>query len=51
MSDSSWRAVIAAFMLNGLLFGAWAALVPTFKDHFDLAPGTLWLGGASGEIT
>lgn len=40
-SDSSWRAVIAAFMLNGLLFGAWAARVPTFKDHFDLAPGTL----------
>ncbi|MEP2640716.1 MFS transporter [Roseobacter sp.] len=42
-ADSEWRAVVAAFALNGLLFGAWAARVPAFKDRFDLAPGPLGL--------
>lgn len=40
-TDAGWKAVVAAFMLNGLLFGAWAARVPIFKDAFDLQPGTL----------
>lgn len=39
--DTGWRAVAAAFLLNGLLFGAWAARVPAFKNEFDLQPGTL----------
>lgn len=43
MSDVGWRGVVAAFALNGLLFGAWAARVPAFKDGFDLDPGTLGL--------
>ncbi len=34
---------MAAFTLNGLLFGVWAARVPTFKEEFALAPGTLGL--------
>lgn len=42
-SDTAWRGVVAAFALNGLLFGAWAARVPAFKDKFDLDPGTLGL--------
>ncbi|WP_458792961.1 MFS transporter [Yoonia sp. MH D7] len=42
-ADAKWRAVVAAFTLNGLLFGAWAARVPAFKDRFDLDPGTLGL--------
>lgn len=42
-SDSGWRGVVAAFALNGLLFGAWAARVPAFKDAFNLDPGTLGL--------
>jgi MFS family permease len=41
--NPEWRAVMAAFALNGLLFGAWAARVPAFKDRFDLEPGTLGL--------
>lgn len=41
--NAGWRAVVAAFALNGLLFGAWAARVPAFKDQFDLSPGTLGL--------
>ena len=40
-ADAGWKAIIAAFALNGLLFGAWAARVPAFKDGFDLQPGTL----------
>jgi len=43
LSDASWRAVVAAFALNGLLFGAWASRVPAFKDGFELEPGTLGL--------
>ncbi|MEX0366954.1 MAG: MFS transporter [Ruegeria sp.] len=42
-ADAEWRAVVAAFALNGFLFGAWAARVPAFKDGFDLDPGTLGL--------
>ncbi|MFV0292317.1 MAG: MFS transporter [Paracoccus sp. (in: a-proteobacteria)] len=41
--DAGWRAVVAAFMLNGLLFGVWASRVPAFKDHFALEAGTLGL--------
>ena len=36
-----WRAVVAAFAFNGLLFGAWAARVPTFRDRFDLSEAEL----------
>lgn len=39
--DSAWRAVAAAFGVNGLLFGVWASRIPAFKEGFDLAPGTL----------
>ena len=42
-SDAGWRAVVAAFALNGLLFGAWASRVPAFKEGFGLTPGTLGL--------
>ncbi|WP_422374079.1 MFS transporter [Roseibium sp.] len=42
-ADAEWRAVVAAFAFNGLLFGAWAARVPTFKAHFELSAGTLGL--------
>ncbi|AXI47965.1 MFS transporter [Sulfitobacter sp. SK012] len=42
-ADAEWRAVVAAFALNGMLFGAWAARVPAFKERFDLEPGTLGL--------
>lgn len=53
-SDVGWRGVVAAFAFNGLLFGAWAARVPAFKDGFDLDPGTLGLlllALAGGAIT
>ena len=53
-ADSEWRAVVSAFTLNGLLFGAWAARVPAFKDRFDLEPsmlGLLLLALAGGAIT
>jgi len=43
VSDLAWRGVVAAFALNGLLFGAWASRVPAFKDAFDLEPGILGL--------
>ena len=52
-TDAGWKAVVAAFALNGLLFGAWAARVPAFKDGFDLQAGTLGillLALASGAI-
>lgn len=39
--DAGWKAVVAAFALNGLLLGAWASRVPAFKDAFDLQPATL----------
>ena len=41
--DSGWRAVAAAFIVNGFLLGAWASRVPAFKDQFDMQPGTLGL--------
>ncbi|WP_375230473.1 MFS transporter [Roseobacter sp. S98] len=41
--DGMWRAVVAAFTFNGLLFGVWASRVPAFKEGFDLEPGTLGL--------
>lgn len=40
---AGWRAIVAAFALNGLLFGAWASRVPAFKEGFNLDPGTLGL--------
>lgn len=49
----NWRAVVAAFVLNGLLFGAWASRVPAFKDGFQLEPsvlGALLLALAGGAI-
>jgi predicted MFS family arabinose efflux permease len=39
--NAAWKAVIAAFTLNGLLLGTWASRVPAFKDGFDLQPATL----------
>lgn len=39
--NAAWRAVVAAFALNGLLFGAWASRVPAFKEGFELNTGTL----------
>lgn len=51
---SGWRAVVAAFMVNGLLFGVWASRVPAFKDRFELEPGMLGLlllALAAGAIT
>lgn len=41
--DQSWRAIVAAFAFNGLLFGVWASRVPAFKERFDLEPGLLGL--------
>jgi len=41
--DRLWYAVVAAFALNGLLFGVWASRVPAFKQRFDLDPGALGL--------
>ena len=41
--DVGWRAVAAAFVFNGFLFGLWASRVPAFKARFDLEPGTLGL--------
>lgn len=40
-SYRDWRAVLAAFILCGLLFGVWASRIPAFKDRFDLDAGTL----------
>ncbi|WP_147126875.1 MFS transporter [Shimia ponticola] len=51
--DPRWRAVVAAFVLNGLLFGAWASRVPAFKEGFGLEPsvlGALLLALAGGAI-
>lgn len=36
-----WRAVAAAFALNGLLFGTWAARVPAVKEMLGLDDGQL----------
>lgn len=51
--DTGWWAVTAAFALNGMLFGAWAARVPDFKQGFSLEPaalGLLLLALAGGAI-
>lgn len=51
--DPDWRAIVAAFVFCGLLFGVWASRVPAFKDRFDLEPsvlGTLLLAMAGGAI-
>lgn len=51
--DQEWRAVVAAFVLNGLLFGVWASRVPVFKESFALEPsvlGALLLALAGGAI-
>lgn len=51
--DKKWRAVNAAFIFNGLLFGVWASRIPAFKDMFALEPsvlGTLLLALAAGAI-
>lgn len=37
------RAVVAAFAFNGLLFGAWASRVPSFRDRFALDSAELGL--------
>lgn len=53
-NDAGWRAVTAAFTLNGLLFGVWASRVPGFKESFDLSEATLGfllLALAGGAIT
>ena len=39
--DAGWRAVTAAFTLNGMLFGVWASRVPGFKESFALSEATL----------
>ncbi|MCJ8308355.1 MAG: MFS transporter [Hyphomicrobiales bacterium] len=43
ISDSGWRGVTAAFVLNGMLFGTWASRVPAFKESLELDPGLLGL--------
>ncbi|WP_120633847.1 MFS transporter [Ruegeria sp. EL01] len=51
--EQSWQAVVAAFIFNGLLFGAWASRVPAFKGEFELEPsvlGVLLLALAGGAI-
>lgn len=42
-TDRGWWAVCAAFLLNGLFFGAWASRIPAFKTAFALEPGVLGL--------
>ena len=36
-------AVAAMFILNGGLYGAWAARIPSIQQHFDFSPGDLGL--------
>lgn len=35
------RAVTATFLLNGLLYGSWAARIPAVRDRLDLGAGRL----------
>ena len=52
-SDAGWRAVVAAFALNGLLMGVWVSRIPAFKAYFNLDPwalGLLLLFVAAGAI-
>ncbi|MEM1077760.1 MAG: MFS transporter [Pseudomonadota bacterium] len=47
------HAVLALFLLNGALFGSWAARIPAFKERFALSPdalGVLLLCLAGGAI-
>ena len=37
------RAVVAAFVVNGFLFGVWASRVPAFRDRFALGAAELGL--------
>ena len=41
--NTPWRAVAAAFALNGLLLGSWASRVPAIMEKHDLSEGTLGL--------
>lgn len=53
VSDTGWRAVAAAFAINGALFGVWASRVPAFKEAFGLgeaALGVVLLCLAGGAI-
>ena len=34
-------ASLAAFFVNGSVFGVWATQIPAIKDHLDLSPGVL----------
>jgi len=40
---SPWRAVAAAFLFNGALFGIWASRVPAVAEKHALSPGALGL--------
>lgn len=47
-------ATIAAFFLNGTVFGVWATQIPVIKDHLDLSPGVVGLALlclAAGALT
>jgi MFS family permease len=41
------RAVAAIFLLNGLMFGSWAARIPAVRDRLGLSDGELGLALAS----
>ncbi len=41
---SAWRAVTAAFVLNGALLGIWASRIPAVRDVLDLSHEDLGLG-------
>ncbi|MEH6631563.1 MAG: MFS transporter [Halopseudomonas aestusnigri] len=42
MRSPRW-AVAAMFVLNGGLYGTWAARIPSIQQHFDFSPGDLGL--------
>lgn len=35
------RAAATLFLVDGMTFGTWAALIPTFQQTFDLSPGRI----------
>ncbi len=41
---AAWRAVAAMFILNGALFGIWAARIPAVRDRLDLSHEALGYG-------
>jgi len=43
-------AVTAVFLLNGLIFGSWAARIPAVRDHVGLSDGELGIALACGAI-